>query len=268
MSNMADLPSAAPWWLIALAAVLGAVAGSWAATLAARAPTNAPSMAPSTCPACGHRLSLLEQVPVLAWLALRRRCLHCSAPITGRYVTFEVTTAAVFAALTWATGPGWHLGALCYLAWLTLTLTSIDWDLHRLPNQIVLPGYALSAAALALACASDPTSLVRAVAGALVLSVGYGIVMLIWPPGMGFGDVKLAVIVGAYLAALSWPALAVGTMAAFAFGAAGALATLATPRGAEGRRTGIAFGPAMLAGVWVALLYSDDLWAAYMNLLT
>lgn len=256
--------SSAPWPLLVFAAVLGAMAGSWGATLSFVAPRDGTfTWTRPACEGCGHRPVLLAGAPIVRWLT-RHRCVACGHRPDARRAVFEVATSAVFVAAAASAGAGWHLPALWYLLWLTLTLTVIDIDIRRLPDQIVLPGYALSAAALVLAHGHDPAALGRAALGAVSLGLLYGVIIVIYPAGMGFGDVKLAPILGAYLGATSWAALGVGAVAGFAVGGVAALVLLAVRRGRHG--PGVPFGPAMLAGTWVALVAGQQLWELYWAL--
>lgn len=183
------------------------------------------------------------------------------------YGGFSALMGALFGALSVAAAPTAALPGLLYLAWLTITLTLIDCAVHRLPNAVVLPGYVATTAAVAAASGFDAGTLARAGAGAVALSLLFGAIMVIYPPGMGFGDVKLAVICGAFLAATSWQVLAAGTAAMFATGGIMAAGTLLRD-GRTGARALIPFGPAMFAGVWVGLTWGQDLWDSYMALLT
>lgn len=252
--------TSAPAWLLVAVALLGLLSGSHAATLAARAQVGATLLGGEPpCAVCGRRPAWFEVVRAMSWAAHRGRCAGCGVGSGTHHVAFEVVMGATFAALAWSTGVGWHLPALLYLTWLTLTLGWIDIAVHRLPDQIVVPGFFLAGALLALAA---PSSVGHAALGALALSGMYFALLLIHPPAVGFGDVKLAVIVGAYLGSVSWGALAVGHLAAVAVGAIMSAVVLASARG---KRT-IAFGPAMLAGAWVGLVAGDQVWDWYLGL--
>lgn len=138
-----------------------------------------------------------------------------------------------------------------------LAIIRIDTREHRIPNAIVLPAtVALAALLSAAAWAShDARDLVRAALGSLLLSAFY---LLLWSVGrgrgMGGGDVKLALLVGLFLAWHGWSALALGAAAAFVLGGAASVALLATGRAT--RRTRIAFAPFMLVGACIGPLLS------------
>ena len=159
------------------------------------------------------------------------------------------------------------LAACLYFAVMAVRLTIIDVRHHLLPNRIVFPSYAVAGALLLLAAAvawTGPapglgtvngvlaTPLVRVVAGAAVLWLFYFILRFVYPPGMGFGDVKLAGVLGMYLGYLSWGHLFAGTFLAFLLGGLWSLVILVAQRGTL--KSAIPFGPFMLAGAAAAML--------------
>lgn len=257
--------------LLPLAAALGLAIGSFLNVVVWRLPRGE-SLAspPSACPRCGHPIRARDNVPVLSWLLLQGRCRDCRTHIPVRYPLVEVATALLFAAVVWRFGgdaPGvWAVPAYAYLAAVAVALALIDLDTHRLPNRIVLPSYVVGLVLLAVASAGtgDWAALGRAVAGGAILWVAYFAMAFAYPSGMGFGDVKLAGVLGLYLGWLGWGALAVGGFAAFLLGGGFAVGLLVTRR--AGRRSGIPFGPWMLAGAGVGVAVGEPAWAAYLGL--
>ncbi|HZX08854.1 A24 family peptidase, partial [Kribbella sp.] len=140
----------------------------------------------------------------------------------------------------------WFVGA-------GVALALIDLDVRRLPNAIVLPSYPVLAVLLAGAAAwqHDWWALERAAIGAVGLFAFYLSLVLVYPAGMGWGDVKLAGLAGGVLAFLSWQTFLVGAFAAFLLGAIVGIAVLVSGRG--GRRTALPFGPFMIGGVLLAV---------------
>lgn len=160
--------------------------------------------------------------------------------------------------------------ACAYLAVAAVRLTVIDIRHHLLPDRIVFPSYAVAAALLLGAAAvhaagGAPASAavpdggaglfgvpgLRVVAGGAALWLFYFLLRAVYPPGMGFGDVKLAGVLGMYLGFLGWPHVFAGTFAAFLFGGLWSLALLLTRRGSL--QSSIPFGPFMLAGATAAM---------------
>lgn len=248
----------------------GAVIGSFLNVVIWRVPRGESVVAPpSACPACHHRIRSRDNVPVLSWLLLRRRCRDCSAPISRRYPLVELLTAVLFAlvALRFADGPTFAaVPAYWYLAAIGVALTMIDLDTHRLPDAIVLPSYPVLAVLLALASwgAGDFGALLRALIGGVGLFLLYFIPLVIRPGGMGWGDVKLAGLLGAGLAWLGWGSLVVGGFAAFLLGGSFAVGLIVTRQ--AGRTTPVPFGPWMVLGAAVGIAWGEPLWDAYLGL--
>ena len=90
------------------------------------------------------------------------------------------------------------------------------------------------------------------------------VMAVIWPGGMGFGDVKLAGVLGLFLGFLGWPTLGVGMFAGFL---AGGIFGVALMLAGRGRKAAIAFGPWMLLGAWVGILGGPAIFRAYLGLL-
>jgi leader peptidase (prepilin peptidase) / N-methyltransferase len=211
-----------------------------------------------------------DNVPVVSWLVLRGRCRDCSAPISARYPLVEATTAVVFALVAWRFGPSWELPAYLWLAAIGIALVLIDLDVHRLPDAIVLPSYPVVIGLLALAGLNpggeaDWGALLRALAGGAILFVAYFLMAVAYPGGMGFGDVKLAGVLGLGLGWLGWGALVVGGFSAFLLGGLFSVALLLLRR--AGRRSGIPFGPWMVLGAAVGVAVGEQVWRAYLGLI-
>ncbi|GGS74897.1 prepilin peptidase [Planobispora rosea] len=254
--------------VLAPAAVLGLVVGSFLNVVIHRVPRAESLVRPgSRCPHCGTAIRPRQNVPVLSWLALRGRCAACRAPISARYPLVELATALLFAAVTARIGVAPELPAYLYLTAIAVALTMIDLDVQRLPDAIVKPSYVIGALLLtpAVVAGADWTAALRCLAAMAVLLGFYFVLFVINPNGMGFGDVKLAGLLGLYLGWLGWSAVLIGTFAAFLLGGVAGVALLATGR--AGRKTAIPFGPAMLAGALLALFAAGPIAAWYSGLL-
>lgn len=256
--------------LVGAVALLGLAVGSFVNVVIHRVPAGLSLVSPSSrCPSCDHPIRARHNVPVLGWLVLRGRCADCSAPISARYPLVELGTSVLFVVTAVQLARAGRLPsapAYLYLAAVGVALAVIDLRSHRLPNVLVLPSYPVLLALLtgASAVTGDWSALVRAlVAGAASLTM-YLLLWLAYPAGMGFGDVKLAGLLGIALGYLSWSALAIGTFAAFVVGGTCGVVLLAATH--RSRRTAIAFGPFMVVGVWVAFLASQPIAQAYLGL--
>lgn len=249
--------------------VLGLVVGSFLNVVVHRVPAGASVVRPpSACPRCGHRIRARDNVPVVSWLVLRGLCRDCGAPISARYPVVELACGLLFVGVAWrflADDAPWALPAYAYLAALGLALAVIDLDTSRLPNRLVLPAYGVLPALLAVASwgAGDWGALLRAAIGGVGLYGLYLLLHLAYPRGMGFGDVKLAGVLGAGLAWVGWGAFAVGAFAAFLLGGLVSVALMLAGR--AGMKSRIPFGPWMVLGAFLGVAVGEPLWAAYLG---
>jgi leader peptidase (prepilin peptidase)/N-methyltransferase len=145
------------------------------------------------------------------------------------------------------------LVAAVYLVATGALLSWIDLRTHRLPNRIVFPAYGVAGILLTTAAlaAGEPGRLVRLLAGGALLWIFYFAVRFVYPSGMGFGDVKLAGVLGLYLGYFSWGHLLGGTFAAFLLGSLYGVALLLVRRGTL--KSNIPFGPFMILGALAAV---------------
>ncbi|MER5524157.1 prepilin peptidase [Streptomyces sp. NPDC002677] len=211
-------------------------------------PDNRPTPAPEESPAPGAR-----PTPP----APGQQCTPPSRPraVYGpRTTPLAVATALVCVALALVTGSRPELAVWLVLAPVGVLLAVVDFRVQRLPDPLTLP---LAAAALALlgGAALLPEHAgdwLTALYAALALGGAYFVLFLINPGGMGFGDVKLALGMGAVLGWYGWPTVLLGTFAGFLFGALYGGALVVVRR--AGRKTAIAFGPFLIAGAFAGLL--------------
>ncbi|MGW0628185.1 prepilin peptidase [Streptomyces sp. NPDC002758] len=231
--------------LVVAAALWGAAAGALLPRAAYRfsAPAGEPWL--GRCPG-GH--------PVRGWLG-RARCADCAQLSYGPHNPLLATaTALVCAALAAATGTRPELAIWLLLAPLGVLLAVVDFRVQRLPDPLTLPLAAAALALLALVALvpEHAGDWLTALYGALALGGGYFVLFLINPGGMGFGDVKLALGMGAVLGWYGWATLMLGTFAGFLFGALYGGALVVARR--AGRKTAIPFGPFLIAGAYAGLL--------------
>lgn len=257
--------------LVALAAAFGVAIGAFLTVVIDRVPRALSVWRPRPgCSSCGAPIRPRHLAPIVSYLILRGRCADCSAQIPARYPLVEALGGALFAAVTaWALSVGKPelLPVLLYLAAVGLALAAIDIDLHRLPNALVLPSYLVVAAALSVASAAtgDWWSLARAAFGAAALFGFYLLLAVIHPAGMGFGDVKLAGVLGAVTGYIGWAAVIVGAFAGFVFGALIAIGMIIARRGTAS--TALPFGPFMLAGAATGVVTGTQLTSVYWGVL-
>lgn len=194
------------------------------------------------------------------------RCRECQGPEgrtygRGRRRTYgpgtllvSLTTALVCGALAAATGTRPELAVWLLLAPLGVLLAVVDFTVQRLPDVLTLPlaGAALILLAGAAAVPEHAGDWLTALYGALALGAAYFVLFLINPGGMGFGDVKLALGLGAVLGWYGWATVLLGTFAGFLFGGLYGMGLVVARR--AGRKTSIPFGPFLIAGAFTGLL--------------
>jgi leader peptidase (prepilin peptidase) / N-methyltransferase len=242
---------------LVLVGVLGLLIGSFLTVVIHRVPLGVSVVSPgSHCPSCRQPVRARHTLPVVGWLVLRGRCSDCGAGIPVRYPLVELLTGALFVVVAWrATQLDQRAAIPALLAFTALgvALAAIDLAVRRLPNRLVLPAYPVIAVLLAGAGAveQDWASVLRAGLGGLALFLFFFVLATIHPEGMGFGDVKLAGVIGLVLGYLSWSALLVGAFAAFFLGAVVGIIAIAVGR--AGRKTALPFGPFMVGGALLAL---------------
>jgi leader peptidase (prepilin peptidase)/N-methyltransferase len=252
--------------LIVLCALLGLAIGSFLNVVIWRVPRGESVVRPpSACPRCGNQIRNRDNVPLLGWLLLRGRCRDCGEPISARYPLVEAGTAVLFVAMALRFGFDSELPAYLYLCAVGVALAMIDLDVQRLPDALTLPSYAVVAVLLGLSALQhgDGSRLLRALIGALLLGGFYFAVWFVYPKGMGFGDVKLAPTLGAYLGWLGYGVLAVGAFLGFLFGGLVGVGIVLFKEG--GRKTKVPFGPFMITGTLVAVLVGRQLADAYVS---
>lgn len=216
----------------------------------------------SQCPACGHRISALENVPVVSYLFLRGRCSACAAPISARYPSVELLTGALTVAAVLRFGVTPAAGSACLLLWSLIALTFIDFDTQLLPDSITLP--LLWAGLVANLAGWGPgvalrDAVVGAIAGYLVLWAVYWAFKLIrGKEGMGYGDFKLLAALGAWLGWQMVPAIVL--LASFVGAVIGI--GLVVFKGRD-HQIPLAFGPYLAIAGAIALFVGKPLVALY-----
>lgn len=266
------------------AGLLGLCIGSFLNVVAWRVPLGKSIVSPpSACPGCGKEIEPLDNIPVFSYLILRGKCRNCSMAISAKYPTTELITGILFALAALQTG--YSPAFINYAVLISLMVVVVRTDLEQF---IILDEVSIGGTVTGILLALLPgglrvlTSLVTAVSGAaffFLIRTGASIYLKKrnirtkapegfedeedeFQGGMGWGDIKLAACIGAFLGPAS---TVIAFFAAFILGALSGGAMMAF--GGKRRNTPIPFGPFMAAGAVLALFFGEPLWSAYMNLL-
>ncbi|MGV8845800.1 prepilin peptidase [Tessaracoccus sp.] len=263
----ADLAALTPA-LYVLVGVFGLLIGSFLNVVIWRVPQGLSIIRPaSACPACGHQITPPENIPILSWVFLRGRCSSCRSRISLRYPIVEATVGTLFVLMAWKVGFTPILPLWLYLAAAGTALFLIDVDHKRLPDVIVLPSWGVVLVGVLGAAVFAPnasTHLAHAGWGALAFTALYSLIFYgTLGRGMGFGDVKLAPILGAALGWFGWGSTLVGLLGGFVIGGVVGIGLIAF--GSMGRKARIPHGPFMLTGTLLGLLAGPQLWDWYLN---
>jgi leader peptidase (prepilin peptidase) / N-methyltransferase len=244
---------------VALAALGGLLVGSFLNVVAHRLPRGESLVRPrSRCPHCGTQLRAVDNVPLISWLALRGSCRHCDAPISARYPLVELTTAALYVAVAASQDDAVRIVLGLMLVTALVPITLIDLDHRIIPNKITGPA---AIAALVAIVALDRDFLVESVVAAVAAGGFFLIAAMLYPRGMGMGDVKLAGVLGLYLGRAVAPAVFIALIGGVVIGAA----VIARKGAKEGRKTAVPFGPFLSLGGLIAFFVGDALVDAYLD---
>jgi leader peptidase (prepilin peptidase)/N-methyltransferase len=246
--------------LIGLCALLGLAVGSFLNVVIYRVPRGESIVSPrSACPACGAQIRERDNIPVVSWLVLRGRCRDCRASISPRYPLVEVACAALFAGIAARFGDQWDVPAFLVLFAGLLALSCIDVERLLLPKKIVYPLTGLVAALLLLAAAA--TGNWHAYVTAVVCALGWFAVFFalnfMSPRILGFGDVRLSLVLGLALGWLGVGYVLLGFFAANVIGAVIGLTLIASKRMSRSDR--IPYGVFLALGCALAVFAGPEL---------
>jgi leader peptidase (prepilin peptidase)/N-methyltransferase len=243
-----------------LAVPAGLILGSFATVVAHRVPKGqSVVLGRSKCPSCGATIAAHDNVPVVSWLILRGRCRACGVAVPARYPLTELAMAGLFVATVAILGTGdpAELAIGLALCAVLVIVTLTDLERRVIPNGVILAG---AVAAVAIAATTDPASLPSRFVAAAAAGGALLCVALVFPRGMGMGDVKLVAMMGLYLGRAIVPAMLIG----FGVGALYGLWLIAR-HGAEARKQAIPFGPFLAFGGLIGLWYGDAIVDWYLH---
>jgi leader peptidase (prepilin peptidase)/N-methyltransferase len=230
--------------------------GSFMNVVAARLPRNRSIVKPrSACMHCGAEIRSRDNIPLVSYVLLRGRCRDCQTPIGRRYPAVEVGTAALVALSFLVFGASLHAVAAAVFSIALVVVSATDLERRIVPNKVVLPAAAI---VLALQVAWRPS--VEWPLAALGAALFLFLAALAYPRGMGMGDVKLALLLGA----ATGRSVPVALMAAMVLALAPSVFLLAR-HGSAARKMGIPFAPFLALGGLIALYAGGPLVHWYLH---
>jgi len=243
-------------------AIAGLCIGSFLNVVIYRLPRGTSLVWPgSTCPACGARIRWYDNVPVLGWILLRGRCRDCAAPISVRYPIVELVTLLAFLLCYWQLGAQPLLVPRLVLTAALIALFAIDLEFQILPNVITLPGLAAGVLfSIVLPPGFRDALLGAALGGGLLWLIAEAWSRLRGIDAMGFGDVKMLAMVGAFL---GWKLVLLTFVLSSFVGGALAAVLLAARRATW--TSALPYGTFLALAAFVAALWGDPLLEWYLG---
>jgi leader peptidase (prepilin peptidase)/N-methyltransferase len=244
---------------LVLALLGGLIVGSFVTVVAHRVPRGESVVGPrSRCPGCGVQIAAYDNVPVFSWAFLRGRARCCGTAISARYPLTELTLGLLYLAtvlVLWDDPAQLALGLVFVTMLMAVTLT--DLERRIIPNKVLLASAAIGVAIVVIA---DPASLPERVVAAAGAGSLFFIAALVYPGGMGLGDVKLAATMGLFLGRDVAPAILVALLAGSVVGL-----VMIARQGTAARKQAIPFGPFLALGGVVGLLLGGQLIDLYLG---
>lgn len=217
----------------------------------------------SACIHCGHKITALENIPIISYLALRGRCSQCQAHISLRYPVVEAITAFMSGFVAWCFGFSFITIATLILVWALIALAIIDLNTQLLPDDITLPLLWLGLLVnMGNGFTDIHSAIIGAVAGYLSLWLIYwGFKLITGKEGMGYGDFKLLSAIGAWL---GWSMLPLVIIFSSLVGAIVGIGLIVAAK--LKKNIPIPFGPYLVGGALIALFWGEKLNHAYFGL--
>jgi leader peptidase (prepilin peptidase)/N-methyltransferase len=252
--------------LIGICAFFGLAVGSFLNVVIYRVPRQESIVTPrSKCPSCDVPIKERDNIPVLSWLLLRGRCRNCQAPISPRYIIVELAGCGLFAGAAARLGYNWDLPAILVFLASLLALACIDLELMVLPKKIIYPTLAIVAGLLVLA--AGETREWHYLLVAAICSVAWFVVFFLLnlasPRILGFGDVRLALVLGLALGWLGWRYVLLAFFSGNLLGAIIGIALIAAKR--IRRDQPVPYGVFLALGAALAIFAGPELLAPFQR---
>lgn len=246
--------------------IFGSIVGSFLNVCIYRIPRGKSIIMPSSyCPSCNTPIKILDNIPVLSYIVLGRRCRSCKAKISFRYPLVEAMNALFYVALLGRFGIGWHTPFYFVLTSALIVVTFIDLDFQIIPDSITLPGILIGLVTGSVIL-PDPFlrwSLLGYKASIFGALTGFGIfyiVAVLSRGGMGEGDIKLMAMVGALM---GWKSVLLTTFLGSLLGSVWGISLMVFK--GKGRKTKIPFGPFLAAGTIISLFWGQEILYWYLR---
>ena len=248
--------------MIVVFVLMGAAVGSFLNVCIDRLPNNRSIVfPPSRCAACQKHLSATDLIPILSYLWLRGRCRYCRAAIPKRILWVEISTTALFPVLYWCYGLSTELAVAVFYFCLFLVILVIDLEHHLILNKIVYPGAVIAIIFSIFLSSLDVVPGIASAAGGSGIGLGiFLLIVLLSRGGMGWGDVKMAALIGLVL---GYPLVFVALLLAVISG--GLIAVILLMVRVKGRKQSIAFGPFLSLGAMATLLWGTNILDWYLG---
>lgn len=213
---------------------------------------------PSECESCHQRLSAKDLIPVFSYLSLRGRCRYCRAPVPQRLLWVELGSGLVFAFTYWHYGLTWDFIVTAFYGSLFIVILVIDLERGLILNKIVYPAAVI---ALIIDIFWAKAGIVNGVIGGAIGFAFLLIPVLVYPEGMGWGDVKMAALIGLVA---GYPLVLVALLTGVMMGGvvAGTLLLLKIRK----RKDAIPFGPFLSLSTILTLYWGQDILDWYLRL--
>lgn len=221
---------------------------------------------PSHCEACGHRLAAKDLIPLFSYLWLRGRCRYCRASIPGKLFYVELVSGVIYAFLYWKYGLTPELGAMMFYAALFTIIFMVDLEKNVILNKVVYPAMAIAVILAVLGIQPElPQWPVEGIAN-IAMGGGVGflfffVVAMASRGGMGWGDVKLAGLIGL---ATGFPMVLVTIVLGAVLGGIAGVVLMAVKK--KGMKSLIPFGPFLSVATMVTLIWGSDMLNWYAGL--
>jgi leader peptidase (prepilin peptidase) / N-methyltransferase len=253
-------------YLTVVCGALGLVIGSFLNVVIIRVPEGRSVVhPPSACPRCSYQLRPWDNIPIVSWLMLGRKCRSCRLPIPARYPIVEGLTGAMFAITALRLGWTAELPAVLLFVAGGIALSGIDIDTMRLPRKLVFIVLALVGVALIVAAAVTGrwSSLAWAAGGSITAGLGFFAIRVAVPKGFGMGDVRLAFVLGAITGWYGPGRVVLGLFLGFLFGSVVGIVVGAIT--GQLRKKKIPFGPMLAGGALFAVLFGAPILNWYQS---